>query len=261
MENILEGLVKFNTQTNGRDRIFRLLQYSSKFFGWTAEKCNYDKGAIIKLKNLEYSLGTARKLLRLGRFIDVLYGAFKSIHNPNLLIRFTLTMAKINSAIYYLNDHVVWLGRVGLVKVNQESWSKRGNRYWFYSLVLVLLRDIYELWLLINIDMRIRSHCSILSSSDSHPSLGTEFCLRSYPSAGFQMDSNPFNMFKPVSDFAFDHRDVVLDTVKNLCDLMIPLGSMGYAKLSPGLVGLCGIISSLIGILTIVDPLSKLVPN
>ncbi|GAB6031215.1 hypothetical protein CHUAL_009032 [Chamberlinius hualienensis] len=241
--------------------MIRLLQYSSKLFGWMAEKCKYDKGVIIKLKNLEYSLGTARKLLRLGKFIDVLYGALKSIHNPDFVIRATLTLAKINSAIYYLNDHVIWLGRVGLVKIDKESWSKRGNRFWFYSLLLLLIRDFYELWLLINMDMRMRSNCGILSSSNGYPSLGSDFCLRSYSSSGSQMGGDTFNMFQPISNFALDHKDVVLDTIKNICDLLIPLSSLGYAKLSPGVVGLCGIISSLVGILTIVDPTYKLVPS
>lgn len=56
------------------------------------------------------------------------------------------------------------------------------------------------------------------------------------------------------------HRDVVIDTVKNSCDLFIPLTALGYTKLSPSTIGLLGVISSVAGILALIDNRNKLSP-
>jgi peroxin-11B len=53
---------------------------------------------------------------------------------------------------------------------------------------------------------------------------------------------------------------VVVDTVKNGCDVMIPLTALGYMRLSPGTVGLLGVVSSVAAIISLVDPLARLTP-
>lgn len=54
---------------------------------------------------------------------------------------------------------------------------------------------------------------------------------------------------------------VMIDTIKNGCDIFIPLAALGYVKLSPGTVGLLGVISSLAGILVMIEPKNKLYPS
>lgn len=53
---------------------------------------------------------------------------------------------------------------------------------------------------------------------------------------------------------------LLLDLVKNACDLFIPLDKLGLYRTSPGFVGLCGLTSSLLSILTILHPWLKLKP-
>ena len=66
--------------------------------------------------------------------------------------------------------------------------------------------------------------------------------------------SQVFNLLK-------ERTDIVTDTIKNACDIFIPLTALGYTKLSPGAVGLLGVISSLVGIYALVEPSAKLVPS
>uniref|UniRef100_A0A6G1RHZ3 Peroxisomal biogenesis factor 11 alpha n=1 Tax=Hypotaenidia okinawae TaxID=2861861 RepID=A0A6G1RHZ3_9GRUI len=54
------------------------------------------------------------------------------------------------------------------------------------------------------------------------------------------------------------HPPLFLDLVKNLCDLSGPLDTLGIYKTNPGVIGFCGILSSLVGILTLASPHLKL---
>lgn len=53
---------------------------------------------------------------------------------------------------------------------------------------------------------------------------------------------------------------VALDTVKNVCDLFIPLDRLGIYQSNAGVVGFCGLISSLIGIITLTQPKLRIKP-
>lgn len=58
-----------------------------------------------------------------------------------------------------------------------------------------------------------------------------------------------------------NHSSVMIDTIKNGCDFFIPLAALGYVKLSPGTVGFLGTISSIAGLLVLIEPKNKLSPS
>lgn len=246
----MDLVVKYNNQTAGRDRLFRLLQYGSRLLWWLAEQNRSDKDVVSKLKNLEYSLSTGRKLLRLGRSVDTLYGALSTMHLNDLVHRLTLTMSRINLAVYLFADHLLWLGRVGLSDLNKDKWSNRANRFWLFSILLNLIRDIYEI---VRISVR-----EVEARNKKRWHAGNKFDTAK--SHGFQ-NSFVSIVSRLVSKCLNEHQDLVMDTVKNGCDVFIPLAGLGYVQSSPGFIGLCGVISSLIGILTIVNPQTKLQPS
>lgn len=53
------------------------------------------------------------------------------------------------------------------------------------------------------------------------------------------------------------HPALILDVLKNACDLFIPLDKLGVYRTNEGVVGLCGLVSSLIGILLVLKPSLK----
>ena len=53
---------------------------------------------------------------------------------------------------------------------------------------------------------------------------------------------------------------LLLDLVKNACDLFIPLDKLGLYRSGPAFVGLCGLTSSILSILAILHPWLKLKP-
>ena len=60
--------------------------------------------------------------------------------------------------------------------------------------------------------------------------------------------------------YCHDHKHITFDTLKNVCDFFIPLSNLGSFKISPGLIGILGIVSSLAGIVPMMDPSAKMTP-
>lgn len=184
-------------------------------------------------------------VLRFGRCVDVLYGSLKSIHHHDMTLRITLTISKLSQSLFLFADHLMWLARAGILSdVNLKKCSKQANKYWLLSVIMNLCRDFYE----------------IMNLWDLHRA-----ALRS----GFKSRSPP-NSIRSVNDFKvlalhsyslmLDHREVLVDTIKNACDFFIPLTALGYTNLNPSTIGLLGIVSSLAGIVALVEPSAKLMP-
>ncbi|KAK7868827.1 hypothetical protein R5R35_003662 [Gryllus longicercus] len=238
----MEIVVKLNNQTAGRDKLVRLFQYASKVAWHFMQEKRLSRQTIDRLKNLEYTFSSFRKLLRLGRFLDTLYGALSTLHYPDLTIRITCTLSKITNALYLLADHILWIGRTGLVSVNNNKWNKVANKYWLYSIIMNLVRDVYEIWRILEREGHRLSYDGFRRMTNGSGKKPVPLGLRAIT-------------------FVQDHKDIVVDTVKNGCDIFIPMTALGYTRLSPGMVGVLGVISSLAGIISLVDPLAKLSPS
>lgn len=177
-------------------------------------------------------------VLRLGRFLDSLYSALKTVKYPDLTLRVTLTLSKIANALFLLTDHIIWMGRVGVMRINLEKWSKIANKYWLMTIVMNLSRDIYEIVKILEREGPgfLSKKSKISTCSNSIKQYQRFLCLK-------------------------ERKDVVMDAVRNGCDLFIPLTALGFTNLTPGTIGMCGVISSAIGIYTLIYPFYKLTPS
>lgn len=234
----MDIVIKLNEQTVGRDKIIRLLQYGSRAYWYYAQNGHSSKHRAEILRSLEYTFSSFRKLLRLGRFLDSLYSALKMMNYPDLTIRVTLTMAKIANALFLFADHIIWVGRVGVLRVNLEKWNKVANKYWLLTIIMNLTRDIYEILKILEQEGKdiLTRKKRFSSRYDTLGKYETLLLLK-------------------------NHKEVVMDVVKNSCDLFIPLTALGFTKFTPGAIGMFGVISSVIGIYTLIYPLYKLTPS
>lgn len=164
-------------------------------------------------------------MLRFGKSLDVLYGTIPLLRHEDYKIKVTLTLSKIANSLFLLADHVLWLGRADLCNVDTLKWSNISNKYWLYSIIMNLIRDLQEIK-------------EILKTVDLK-------------------DVNA----KTIKSLMFNNKNVTVDTVKNLCDFFIPLSALGYVELKPSTVGWLGVLSSLAGLLVLIDPLLKLTPS
>ncbi|XP_050523430.1 peroxisomal membrane protein 11B isoform X2 [Daktulosphaira vitifoliae] len=213
----------------------RFLQYGSKTAWHYMEKNDVDITSINKFKQLEQSLAAFRKLLRFGRFIDTLYAALKTVNHSDKSIRFCVTFSKVAHSLYLLCDHYLWLGKQNFIQVNTIKWTQTSNKYWLLSIVLNLVRDVIELNKLLNSMLKKK----ILNT------LNRKVTPKDVFSSG-------------AVQFVSDHKDLLIDTVKNGCDILLPLTNLGLIRLSPGTIGVAGMLSSVLSLYTICDQRAKL---
>ncbi|PZC83136.1 peroxisomal membrane protein 11B [Helicoverpa armigera] len=237
----MDVIIKVNNQSNGRDKIARLIQYTSRLVWHQLEIRNANKYSVDRIKNLEQTFSSFRKILRLGRCIDICYTALNSMHIDDPILRVTLTISKLAHALFLYSDHIVWLTKSGFLKTDSEKWNRTANKFWLLSIIANLARDFYEIVHLMDLH----------KSTFLKPSELLNTAIRNH-----NWNDSVKNMYMLMSC----HKDVFIDTLKNSCDIFIPLTALGFTKLSPSTVGVLGAVSSLAALVTVVKPITKLVP-
>ncbi|XP_046574440.1 peroxisomal membrane protein 11B-like [Haliotis rubra] len=242
-------LVKFNSLSSGRDKLARLVQYASKFAWWHLQKGHFDPNIINKFKNVDNALSTTRKVLRLGKSIDFLHSALRSIHISDTVLRLTITLSKINQACYLLFDHIIWAGRIGIAKVDSAKWKDLSARFWLVTIILNLIRDVYGMWTVIIEELRLRNKRA------SKSTYGNGDANHKYKTRRIPNDT------EVVLSCFQESVPLILDFIRNMSDLVLPLAALKRINASAGVQGAVGVVSSVIGIITTWNPDLRLVPS
>ncbi|XP_047238736.1 peroxisomal membrane protein 11B isoform X2 [Girardinichthys multiradiatus] len=236
----------------------RTAQYACMLLGYTLHKSRVATDLHRTISDLEAHMSLTRKLLRLGNSVEALQAAKRAIHLSDSVLRLCLTIGHLNRAMYFACDNVLWAGKTGIIsKLDQQKWSQRSFRYYLFALILNVTRDVYELCLLLDSEDRYRSaKCSsnpssalpahhLSPSSSSSPALMWAWLCRHIHQVVTVLYSNP---------------PLLLDLLKNGCDIFIPLDKLGIYRTGPGFVGTCGVLSSVLSIVTMLHPWLKLKP-
>nr|XP_021578576.1 peroxisomal membrane protein 11A isoform X2 [Ictidomys tridecemlineatus] len=132
------------------------------------------------------------------------------------------------------------------MSINKEKWQTWATRHYYYFLLLSLVRDLYE----ISLQMGRLAHDRATREKSSQNPFG--YSLADEETKWLQ--SFLLLLFRSLKQ----HPPLLLDTVKNLCDILIPLDQMGIYRSNPGIIGLGGLVSSVAGIITVAYPQMKL---
>ncbi|XP_051580670.1 peroxisomal membrane protein 11A [Myxocyprinus asiaticus] len=246
----MDTFISFTNQSQGRDRIFRATQYACAFAKYLMRNEAKRKELVKKLQNLESNMSSGRKLLRLGNTVNSIHAAKSTLHISDPVLRFCLTVANLNRALYFICDNILWARSIGLIReINKESWSLNASRFYFLSLVMNLTRDAYVI-----------AQLMMQRSQDRHYQQKVSQHLSESPDVACvivpQLDAFLFLLIESLKS----HPSVALDTLKNVCDLFIPLDRLGVYQTNAGVVGFCGLVSSLLGILSVLRPNLKIKP-
>ncbi|KAF3688843.1 Peroxisomal membrane protein 11A [Channa argus] len=246
----MDAVIKFTSQSQGRDRIFRASQYACALSIYLLRNNPERKDLVKKLQSLEINMSAGRKLFRLGNTVNSIDAAKRTMQLSDRVLCLCLTVANINRALYFICDNVLWAKSVGLIhSIDKERWSLNASRWYFLSIVMSLTRDVYvvsQLMVQRERDKHFRQ------KMDQHLSQSPEIAEPVIP----QLDAFLFLLLESLKS----HPAVALDTLKNVCDLFIPLDRLGIYQTNAGVVGFCGLVSSLIGIITLAQPKLKLKP-
>ncbi|KAM6202042.1 peroxisomal membrane protein 11A [Rhynchocyon petersi] len=243
----MDAFTRFTNQTQGRDRLFRATQYTCMLLRYLLEPKAGKEKVVMKLKNLESSVSTGRKWFRLGNVVHAVQATQQSIHATNLVPRLCLTLANLNRVVYFICDTILWVRSVGLTPgINKEKWRIRAARHYYCFLLLSLIRDLYEISLQMQQVARDRSKEKLLSQNPFGHSVADEETE--------WLQSFILLLFRSLKS----HPPLLLDTVKNLGDILNPLDQLGIYKSNPGIIGLGGLVSSIAGIIIVAYPQMKL---
>ncbi|XP_063301710.1 peroxisomal membrane protein 11A [Pelobates fuscus] len=245
----MDSFVKFTNESQGRDRIFRATQYACMLLRYLLENKPGKEKVILKLKRLESNMSSGRKLFRLGNMVHAIEASRAAVKISDSFLCYCLTAANVNRFFYFTCDTILWARSVGLVTdISTEKWGIRATKCYYYSLLFSLARDVYEILRCMEKESKELKHdgrdTGYVNGPDSKPNRSLRKVLEQFVLALCLSLKN--------------HLPVLLDTLKNLCDLFSPLDSLNIYQTNQGFIGLCGLVSSIVGILTLAKPLLKL---
>ncbi|KAI5629448.1 peroxisomal membrane protein 11A [Silurus asotus] len=240
----MNAFVKFTNQSQGRDRVFRATQYACALARYLLQDDIRRKVLVQKLQSLESNMSSGRKLFRLGNTVSSIDAARRTFHLTDPGLRFCLTISNLTRALYFICDNVLWAQSISLIRdVDKERWSRNATRYYFLSLLMNLIQDAYTISKLMIQKSREERYRRKL---DDHLNESQETATVIIP----QLDAFLFLSIESLRS----HPALVLDVLKNTCDLFIPLDKLGVYRTNEGVTGLCGLLSSLLGILLVLKP-------
>ncbi|XP_061077885.1 peroxisomal membrane protein 11A [Conger conger] len=246
----MDTFTQFANQSQGRDRIFRATQYACAFVKYLLRNKSARKELLKKLQTLESNMSSGRKLFRLGNTVSSVQAARRTMQLSDPVLRLCLTVANLNRALYFICDNVLWARTVGLVRdLDKERWSFNASRLYFLSLVMSLTRDAYVIAQIMVQKARDRQY---QQKVHQHLNEQQDVACVIIP----ELDAFLFLLYESLKT----HPQVVLDTLKNVCDLFIPMDRLGIYQTNAGVVGFCGLVSSLLGILSLLKPGLRIKP-
>lgn len=225
---VVSSSLKVGNTTVGRDKLYRTIQYFSRFLVWYFEKNGYDKQTIMRFNNLKSALGTSRKLMRIGKPFEHLQAALKATKEmSDPVVGVCAAGRQISYAIYLFNDMLIWADKIKFItldKIDLALVNKRAAQFWMAGISLNVISGLYK-------HQQVQSKLRKLK--------------RSNKSFGEQEKEEKKYQIQSISAQAFAVR---LQLLQDFCDLLSPTSTLGYHSLNDGIIGGAGTISSLLGL-------------
>ncbi|KAG7225315.1 hypothetical protein INR49_014597 [Caranx melampygus] len=258
----MDSWVRFTAQSQAKERVIRAAQYACTLLGYTLQRSGSAAHLLPTIRQLEAHLSLSRKLLRLGNSVEAVEAAKRAIHLSDSVLRLCLTISHLNRAMYFACDNVLWAGKTGLIsKLDQNKWSQRSFRYYLFALILNLTRDVYELRLLMECEARYRAAKSPPSPYPSNTLPDDQLSPPAAPAAAVPVMAVWLRrQLHLLGTVLYNNPPLLLDLLKNGCDIFIPLDRLQIYPTGQGFVGACGLASSVLSIVTMVHPWLKLKP-
>jgi len=146
---------------------------------------------------------------------------YSTAPNPDLIS----SIRQVVNALFSIVDTIDYLAQFNVLFPTRDldKWDRRSTQLWMYGLILGLMRDALVF------SKRIQ---------------------RKIPTVKDQSE---------VSTWLATNKDLVCDTLKNACDLSLPLKTLGYLpNVNPALIAFLGTMSSIFGIFPLVNPEYKM---
>lgn len=144
MRDELALWVKFWNQTEGRDKLCKMLQYGCRGLAYALQSNKELSG---QLGALFKATADARKIFRLGKSVNE-YTKLKEIANgkePDTLVKAANFLSRAGFLAYWVYDNLFILAKVKFIVGDQAKYNKRAALFWTIGLLFGVLLELYKL--------------------------------------------------------------------------------------------------------------------
>lgn len=137
----LTEFAKFLETYSGRDKVLRLLCYSSKWASVISPSTNF----AVKFDKFSNQLSACRALLRLFDDVPMLNCTLKyglGREEKDRALRSIDLLSNIVDQLYYPIEHVAWAIENNYMFVKNNPWSTSSTVFWVISIYLSLMRNL-----------------------------------------------------------------------------------------------------------------------
>ncbi|KAK3808735.1 MAG: peroxisomal biogenesis factor 11 [Benniella sp.] len=216
--------LKFTATTVGRDKLYRTLQYFSRFLAWYIARQGATKETVARFNNLKKTLALSRKLMRIGKPIEHLEAAVAATSLKDRTLLFCTAGKQLSYAGYLTYDALIFLDGAGAYKFkNIKGYTELASKFWLSGITFSLLTGLYK-----TRQIQVRR----------------EDAVRGLKHSGEGEKSHAQTELKAL---AREQNNVNWQLLQDGLDTLIPSSSLGYVDLNDGIVGLVGTITSIMG--------------
>ncbi|XP_050406343.1 peroxisomal membrane protein 11A [Patella vulgata] len=217
MTSFSREIVRYNSYTQSKDKLYRIFQYGARLVLWYIQKVGSKSVLGSKLQKMEETVALSRKLFRMGNSTELIHKAMDSFKMPDTYQALLGVTTHSFKALWLILDHIIWFGKVEALQIQIKTWTVWASRAWLVSLLAATVINIHKIN---HVKAQIAKAGSRHGQSDHQHRNDKQLLKRDYH--GAQMTF-----------------------LKDFCDVFIPLSSLGYV--SPGLGAFCGVVSSYVG--------------
>ncbi|KIP12609.1 hypothetical protein PHLGIDRAFT_27380 [Phlebiopsis gigantea 11061_1 CR5-6] len=212
--------------TLGRDKTYRAVQYFARFLAWLLLSRGY-KIEAARWNALKNHLALGRKLMRLGKPMEHAQAAMRAALAPGVPAEQITTIGRQLSYFGYLfHDTLVWANAVKFYNLKPSTSARVGklaNQFWLSGILFSITFGLLKAG-------RLANEAKQLQSS-------------AWSEKGAEVDRN----VKLQANLAA-RADARYQFIIDLLDIWIPATNLGFVNINDGVVGIFGVISSLMGL-------------
>lgn len=220
----VEGVIKYLQSLNGRDKLNRLLAYAAKAAAYHAEQMKYSKETVDRLNTFSKTVGLGRKMMRIGKPIEYIQQLATAPAIDDVVLKTGKSVQAIFMAAYLWYDMLTWAyAAKAYIDPTPEVTKVKADERWAVGLGVGALLAAYQVQ---QANEKIRVLNIQIRNTD-----GDKTALQAQ-----------------LADQRKQKDAAVMNTVKGVIDFMVPAGRLGWVPLNDGMIGLCGVITSVIAI-------------
>lgn len=220
--------LKYGGTNLGRDKLYRTVQYFSRFLAWYLQSRG-QKMEAARWSALKSHLALARKLMRLGKPVEHLQAALRAAQTTGDVGEQLATIGRQIGYFGYLTyDAVVWANSVKAINLKPATGQKvarLSNQFWLSAILFSIVRGLLKAGRLAAEAKKLR-----------------------FPETWGDKDLADETQ-RELKQLALEKMRVGVryQFIIDILDIWIPAFNLGLVNVNDGIVGFAGLISSIMG--------------